>query len=78
MAYPVVQIPMTLSEVVQSFLYISYTGIFHSGQFIRLAHLVWEPSVSVAVSVCCLPSVVCLSHVRSRKLCEIRAKFRRP
>jgi len=28
--------------------------------------------------VCRLPSVVCLSRVRSRKLREIRAKFRRP
>jgi len=38
---------------------------------IRLAHLVWEPSLSVAASV------VCLSRARSRKLREIRAKFRR-
>jgi len=36
---------------------------------ISLAHLVWKPSVLVAVSV------VCLSRVRSRKLREIRAKI---
>ena len=39
----------------------------------RLAHLVWEPSVLVAASVVCR-----LSRVRSRKLREIHAKFRRP
>jgi len=42
--------------------------------FIRLADLVWEPSVSVAASVVCLST--CPSHVRSRKLHDIHAKFR--
>jgi len=40
---------------------------------IRLAHLVWEPYVSVTASVVCL-----LSRVRSSKLCEIRANFAAP
>ena len=38
-------------------------------QLIYMAHFVWETSKSVAVSVCRLS--VCLSRVRSQKLCEI-------
>jgi len=53
-----------------------WAGFWHIVFFclIKLAHLVWEPSDSVAASAVCL-SAVCLSRIRSPKLREIHAKF---